>query len=127
MESSTKLIHLTTRLQGKAFAFYRSYSKQQKAEYNILVIELTCCFTPVRIQYVQTSLFHDQKQGDQESVDNYAQALKACFYKAYPQFHQGSDIAESMGRSVLVSQFEAGLKSVLTDYTPMSITHANRG
>ena len=30
-------IHLTTRLRGEAFAFYRSCSKQQKADYDILV------------------------------------------------------------------------------------------
>ena len=92
-----KLIHLTTRLRGEAFAFYRSCSKQQKADYDILVKELTRRFTPVRIQSVQTSLFHDRKQGDQESVDSYAQDLKARFYKAYPQVHQGSEVAESMG------------------------------
>ena len=65
--------------------------KQQKADYDQLVKELTRRFTPVQIQSVQTSLFHDQKQGDQESVDSYAQDLKARFYKAYPQIHQASD------------------------------------
>ena len=67
----------------------------------------------MRIQSVQTSLFHDRKQRDQESVDSYVQDLKARFYKAYPQVHQGSDTAESMGRSVLASQFVAGLNPAL--------------
>ena len=104
-----KLIHLTTRLRGEAFTFYRSCSKQQKVSYDLLVKELTRRFTPVRIQSVQTSLFHDRKQGDHESIDSYAQDLKSRFYKAYPQSQQGNEAAESMGRSVLASQFVAGL------------------
>ena len=118
-----KLIHLTTRLRGEAFAFYRSCSKQQKADYDVLVKELILRFTPVRIQSVQTSLFHDRKQGDQESVDSYAQDLKARFYKSYPQIHQGSEVAESMERSVLVSQFVAWLKSALKS----KVTGTERG
>ena len=58
---------------------------------------------------MQTSLFHERRQGEQESVDSYAQDLKTLFYKAYPQAHQGSNAAESMGKSVLASQFVAGL------------------
>ena len=92
-----KLIHLTTRLRGEAFTFYRSCSKQQKASYDLLVKELTRRFTPVRIQSVQTSLFHDRKQGDHESIDSNAQDLKSRFYKAYPQSQQGNEAAESMG------------------------------
>ena len=107
--SQAKLIHLITRLRGEAFNFYRSCSKQQKSSYNLLVKELTRRFTPVRIQSVQTSLFHDRKQGDHESVDKYAQDLKSHFYKAYPQSQQGNEAAESMGKSVLASQFVAGL------------------
>ena len=42
-----KLIHLTARLRGEAFTFYRSCSKQQKASYDLLVKELTRRFTPV--------------------------------------------------------------------------------
>ena len=59
---------------------------------------------------MQTSLFYDRKQGDEESVDSHAQDLNTRLYKAHPQVHQGSDVAESMGKSVLVSQFVAGLK-----------------
>ena len=47
----------------------------QKADYDVLVKELTCHFTPVQIQSEQTSLFHDQKQGDHKSVVSYAQDL----------------------------------------------------
>ena len=107
--SQAKLIHLITRLRGEAFNFYRSCSKQQKSSYDLLVKELTRRFTPVRIQSVQTSLFHDRKQGDRESVDKYAQDLKSLFYKAYPRSQQGNEAAESMGKSVLASQFVAGL------------------
>ncbi len=84
-----KLIHLTTRLRGEAFLFYRSYSKSQKADYDQMVKELTRRFTPVRIPSVQTSLFHERKQGEQESVDSYAQDLKSKFHKDYPQASQG--------------------------------------
>ena len=62
-------------------------------------------------------MFHDQKQVDQESVDSYAQDLKAWLYKAHPQIHQGSDVAESMGNSVLASQFVAGLNPVFLSKT----------
>ena len=104
-----KLIHLTTRLRGEAFAFYRSCTLGQKSDYDRLVAELSQRFTPVRIQSVQTSMFHDRKQKEKETVDAYAQELKALFYKAYPQVQEGDGAAESMGRSVLSSQFVAGL------------------
>ena len=75
--------------------------------------ELTRRFTPVRIQSVQTTLFHDRKQRGNESVDKYAQDLKSLFHKAYPQSQQGNEVAASMGKSVLASQFVAGLIPVL--------------
>ena len=108
-----KLIHLSTRLRGEAFQFYRSCSKQQKADYDLLVAELRHRFTPVRIPSVQTSLFHERKQGEKESVDSYAQSLKTLFRKAYPQVQQGGEVAESIGKSVLVSRFVAGLLPTL--------------
>ena len=104
-----KLVHLTTRLRGQAFSFYRSCSKQQKSDYESLVGELTRRFTPVRIPSVQTSLFHERKQKQNESVDMYAQDLKTLFYKAYPKVQQSSEVMETMGRTVLTSQFVAGL------------------
>ena len=111
-KSQGKLIHLTTRLRGEAFSFYRSCSKSQKADYDQLVKELKQRFTPVRLQSVQTSLFHERKQGEQETVDSYAQDLKTKFNKAYPQANRG-EAAESMGRSILASQFIAGLVPTL--------------
>ncbi|MCG8625568.1 MAG: hypothetical protein MJE68_26660, partial [Proteobacteria bacterium] len=75
-----KLIHLATRLRGEAFVFYKSCSLHQKADYDLLVAELSQRFTPVRIQSVQTSLFHDRKQKEKQTVDTYAQELKALFY-----------------------------------------------
>ena len=105
-----KFMHLITRLRGEAFQFYRSCSKHQKSDYDLLVAELKHRFTPVRIQSVQTSLLHERKQGQNESVDSYAQSLKSLFRKAYPQVQQGG---ESIGKSVLVSQFVAGLLPAL--------------
>ena len=102
-----KLIHLSTRLRGEAFQFYRSCSKHQKADYDLLVAELRHRFTPVRIPSVQTSLFHERKQGERESVDSYAQSL---FRKSYPQVQQGGEVAESIGK---FSQFVAGLLPAL--------------
>lgn len=37
--------------------------------------------------------------------------LKRLFYKAYPTTQQGSPEAEAMGRTVLSSQFVAGLRA----------------
>ena len=58
-----KLVHLITQLRGQAFAFYHSCSADEKANYDLLVAELTKHFTPVRIQDVQTSRFHERKLG----------------------------------------------------------------
>ena len=57
---------------------------------------------------IQSSLFHERKQDDHETVDSYAQDLKSKFHKAYPQATHG-EAAESMGKSILASQFIAGL------------------
>ena len=104
-----KLVHLTTRLRGQAFAFYHSCSAEEKASYDRLVAELTKRFTPVRIQAVQTSKFHERKQQSGETVDTFAQDLKKLFHKAYPSSTRGSKEVEEMGQSVLSSQFVAGL------------------
>jgi uncharacterized protein YecE (DUF72 family) len=69
---NAKLVNLTTRLRGQAYAFYRSCPAPQKASYPILVRELTKRFTPVRLQAVQSNLFL-RKQGPKETVDTYAQ------------------------------------------------------
>ena len=46
-EGLTKLVHLTTRLRGPAFAFYKSCSAAETSNYQSLVGELRKRFTPV--------------------------------------------------------------------------------
>ena len=70
---------------------------------------LTDKFTPVQIQAVQSSLFHDRKQQPHETVDERAQDVRRLFHQAYPRAQQGSQETEDMGRSVLAYQFVAGL------------------
>ena len=106
-----KLVNLAMRLQGQAYSFYRSCTPSQRAKYSTLVDALKRRFTPVSIQAVQSSLFHERRQGPRESVDSFAQDLKTLFYKAYPRTLQGGQETEEMGRSVLSSQFIAGLRS----------------
>ncbi len=65
-------------------------------------------FTPVHIQAVQSSIFHECKQQVTESVDDYAQDLRKVFHHAYTS-SQGGGEAEAMGKSVLAYQFVAGL------------------
>ena len=71
--------------------------------------ELTKRFTPVRIQVVQTSCFHERKQQSGDTVDGFAQELWKLFQKTYPTSVRGSKEVEEMGQSVLSSQFVAGL------------------
>lgn len=108
-----KLMNLVTRLKGQALSFYRSCDDGQRFDYFKLVQLLKKRFTPVHIQAVQSSLFHDRKQKQGEPVDNYAQELRRLFQKAYPMAQRGSQEAESMGRSVLAYQFVAGLRTEL--------------
>ena len=42
-----KLMNLITRLRGEAFQFFRSCSKHQKSDYDLLIAELKHRFTPV--------------------------------------------------------------------------------
>ena len=88
--TQTKPVNLVTRLRGQAYAFFRSCTTQQKTSYALLVAELHKRFTPVQLQVVQSSLFHDRKQKPGESVDHYAQDLRVLFYKAYPYAKQGT-------------------------------------
>ena len=67
-DEPTRLVNLVTRLKGQAFAFYRSCDTQKRNQYATLVEELKKRFMPVRIQAVQSSLFHDRKQKPGESV-----------------------------------------------------------
>ena len=66
-------------------------------------------FTPVRIQSVQSGLFHSRRQKVNEKVDDYEQDLARLYQKAYPQANQGSQEAEIMGKVVLAYQFVSGL------------------
>ena len=104
-----KLINVATRLKGVVYAFYHSCTATQRASYQQMVEMLTDRFTPVQIQSVQSSLFHDWKQTN-ETVDEYAQDVRRLFYQAYPRVQQGTQETEAMGRSVLAYQFVAGLK-----------------
>ena len=105
-DNSTKLVNLVTRLKGEAYSFYKSCTPQQRGSYSAMVSALTKRFTPVQIQAVQTSLFHERRQSKRETEDSYAQGLRGLFHKAYPSAVE----AESMGRAVLASQFVSGLR-----------------
>ena len=104
-----KLVNVATRLKGVAYAFYRSCTASQRASYQQMVDLLTDRFTPVQIQSVQSSLFHDRKQTN-ETVDEYAQDVRRLFYLAYPRAQQATQETEDLGRTVLAYQFVAGLK-----------------
>lgn len=71
----SKLANLATRLQGQAYAFYRTCTVQQRSSYENLVAAMSQRFTPVRIQSVQSGLFHSRRQKVNEGVDAYAQDL----------------------------------------------------
>ena len=101
-----KLVNLTTRLRGSAYSFYRSCSVEQRSSYRLLVEQSARRFTPVQIKSIQSQLFHDQQQKQKETVNEYAEALRKLFSKAYSNL---SGEAETMGQSVLANQFVAGL------------------
>ena len=109
----TRLVNLTTRLQGQAYSFYRTCSPEQRTDYERLKAQMMTRFTPVRLQAVHSNLFHQRKQGEAESVDQYAQELRKLFYRAYPRASQATEQAEGFGKSVLAYQFVAGLKKNL--------------
>ena len=108
-----KLVNLTTRLRGTAYAFYRSCSPEQRSSYPSLVAALKKRFTPVQLTAIHTQLFHDRVQGEKESVDEFAQALRKLFNKAYSTVVRGEPEANSMGQTVLANQFISGLRSDL--------------
>ena len=107
--SQTRLVNLITRLHGQAYSFFRSCTVEQRTNYYLLVAELRKRFTPVRLPAIQSSLFHDRKQDISESVDYYAQELRTLFHRAYPSVYQGTKEADTLGQTVLVNQFVAGL------------------
>ena len=93
--------------------FYRSCTPQLRSDYLALMEALHKRFTPVRIQVVQSSRFHERKQGPRESVDDYAQDLQRLFNQAYASAQYKGGGAEAMGQSVLCYQFVAGMRANL--------------
>ena len=87
-DDQAKLVNVATRLRGAASRFYRSCPPQQRATYSALTSALQQRFTPVRIQSVQSSKFHERMQRPTESVDSYAQDLRKLFYQAYSHAQQ---------------------------------------
>ena len=112
-DDQAKLVNVATRLRGPASRFYRSCTPRQRSSYRDLTEALRRRFTPVQIQSVQSSRFHERKQGPTESVDGYAQELQGLFHRAYASTQHEGGGAEAMGRSVLRSQFVAGLRAEL--------------
>ena len=111
--SHAKVVNLSTRLRGSAYSFYRSCTAEQRNDYKLLVKQLTKRFTPVQIQPIWSQMFHDRQQKPKETVDEYAEALKKLYAKAYFNLTRGGHEAEVMGQSVLANQFVAGLKPEL--------------
>ena len=62
----TKLMNTATRLRGSASRFYRSCPPQQRSNYTALTTALRQRFTPVCIQAIQSSRFHERRQGVKE-------------------------------------------------------------
>ncbi len=108
-DGAIKLKQLVLRLRGAAQGFYRTCTEAQKASYSALVAAMKRPFTPVRIQALECSVFHERKQGSHETVDKYAQDLQRLFQKAYTKAALSSDDALEMGQAVLSSQFVGGL------------------
>ena len=104
-----KLVNLTTRLKGSAYSFYRACTPEQRASYPLLVKELSKRFVPVRIEAIQSGLFHERRQKKSETVDDYAQDLRRLYQKAYARAQRGNPAAEAMGKSVLAYQSVSGL------------------
>ena len=71
-DERSKLVNLVTRLNGQAYSFYQSYTMQQRSSYATMMEELVKRFTPVRLQAVQSSQFHEWKQKPQEPVNDWA-------------------------------------------------------
>ena len=71
---------------------------------------LRSSFIPVQFQSVQSSQFHERKQGPKELVDEYVQDLQRLFHRAYAGTAHTGEEAQAMGQSVLQYQFVAGLR-----------------
>ena len=99
-----------TRLQGQTNAFYQICSPGQRAGCASLKSQLAVHCTPVRLQVLHSNQFHQRKQEENDTVDQYAQELRKLFYRAYPRVNHATKEAEGFGRSVLAYQFVNGLK-----------------
>ena len=60
---------------------------QQRSSYNELVTALHSRLTPVHIQSVQSSIFHERRQHANKTIHDYAQDLCRLFYRAYSSAH----------------------------------------
>ena len=111
-DDQTNLVNIDTRLKGSASRFYRTCTPQQRSNYTSLTTAMKQLFTPVRVQAVQSSRFHETKQGPKETVDSYARDLCRLFQQAYSS-STSTNGAVQMGQSVLAYQFVVGLVSEL--------------
>ena len=98
-------MHLTSALKGTAKSFFRSCPPTQMSNYHEMVAVLRKRFTPVQLTAVQTQLFHSRRQGQKESVDDFAQELRKLHARAYAAATCASTEAEKVGQTVLVNQF----------------------
>ena len=100
-DDQTKLVNVVTRICGSAARFYRLCLPQKWSSY----AELTAV---LRLQSVQSSMFHErkQRQNPPETVDPYAKELCKLFHRAYPTAQQEEG---GMAANVLAYHFVAGL------------------
>ena len=92
-----KLVHLTSALKGAAKSFFRSCPPAQRSNYDKMVAALRKRFTPVQLTAVQTQLFHSRRQGQKESVDDFAQELRKLHTRAYAAATCANAEAEKVG------------------------------
>ena len=108
-----RLVHQTSNLQDTAMAFYRSCSSDVRSKYALLVAAMKRRFTPIRPAAVQAQLFHNRKQQEKETVDQFAQDLQKLYNLAYAGATSEGPQAERMGQTLLVNQFVTGLRADL--------------
>ena len=108
-----KLVYLTSALKGAAKSFFRSCLPTQRSKYDEMVAALKKRFTQVQLTAVQTQLFHSCRQGQKESVDDFAQELRKLHTRAYAAATCVNAEAEKVGQIVLVNQFVSGLRPEL--------------
>ena len=101
-----KLVNLVvTCLKGPALSFYHTCT----SNYTFLIKELSKRVVPIRIEDIQTSMFHEHRQKKGETVNEYAQDLRRLYQRAYARAQHDNPAAEAMGKSVLAYQFVSGL------------------